>query len=99
MIMNPSSHPSSAPPEGVPSSHLVCPVTVSQLLRTLEGSNAQCITIFRDGSGHFVMAQHSAPRFHSLPELSRFVDQITARPVAAEVTRLTNPPTQTANAS
>lgn len=97
MIMNPSSHPSSAPPEGVPSSDLVC--HVSQLLRTLERTDSQCITIFRDGTGHFVMAQHSAPRFHSLPELSRFVDQITTRPVAAEVTRLTNPPTQTANAS
>jgi hypothetical protein len=72
-------------------------ITVSQLLRTLERADAQCITIFRDGTGHIVMARHSAPAFHSLPELSRFVDEVTSRPPVAVPSGLSS--TQTANAS
>ena len=65
----------------------------------MEPTDAQCVTLFRDGTGHFVMDSGS-PRFHSLPELSRFVGEIAARAVvavAADLTRLTT--TQTANAS
>jgi hypothetical protein len=58
-------------------------VTIS---RTMERSEAQCITIFRDGSGHFVMSRFSAPRFHSLPELSKFVEEVAARPPIAQIT-------------
>ena len=64
----------------------------------MKRTDAQCVTLFRDGTG-FVMDSGS-PRFHSLPELSRFVGEIAARAVvavAADVTRLTT--TQTANAS
>ena len=57
-------------------------VTVSQLLRTMEKTDSQSVTLFRNGSGHFVMGRFSAPAFHSLPELSKFVDEIAARPVA-----------------
>jgi hypothetical protein len=65
----------------------------------MERTDPQCVALFRDGTVHFVMGSGS-PRFHSLPELSRFVGEIAARPVvavAADVTQLT--PTQTANAS
>lgn len=72
-------------------------ITVSQLLRTLERSDAQCITIFRNGTGHFVMGFKS-PAFQSLPELSKFVDDVTSRPpVAIQTSETTS--TQTANAS
>jgi hypothetical protein len=68
------------------------------IIDAMERTDPQCVTLFRDGTGRFVMDSGS-PRFHSLPELSRFVGEIAARAVVAvaDVTRLTT--TQTANAS
>lgn len=76
-------------------------VTISQLLRTMEKTDSQSVTLFRNGTGHFVMGRFSAPAFQSLPELSKFVDAINSRPASSPGFSLSDPapPTQTTNAS
>ena len=81
-----------------------CLVTVAQLLRTMERTDSQSITLFRNGSGHFVMGRFSAPAFQSLPDLSKFVEAINARPSIPSIQSIgssapAEAATQTANAS